>query len=828
MTAFVSMIDDNFFKGFEGFFKSLLLHNPDFDYPFYFLDNGLSPVTKGKMKKIYPNIHFIPIRKGIYNFSSESTIPELLSTYYKLECFDSSIFPSEVDRIIFMDMDILILGDILPLVDFDLKGKPFGACKQYKRGGDSLVDDINSGVFIVDFPLLPNYCFETLLQMIEQGGYLPDQIILNDYFVSSGQCTYLPKIYNIEKRMIESTLKFFYNSAVCLHFISTKPWQEQSKKEEVYLPAYKKWWDLMEDKKSLKRVDPPIKVPVSYRRENTIVLYNKESIEGEYDCIFLSCDFSFDLNYLYTLYNNNLNRKGFICGDGFSYKKTSNSGKVLMMFQKKPDFHNNDFWLFYNKEVKSYNKKKVIEPTPDSEFKDLLNGKRVIFVGPSPILKGKKRGKEIDSYDIVVRTNNMLNTLDLSPELEEDYGKRCDVLYVNITYERDSFSSWDVDNWVKRGLKFIKKKGSQTLKEDIPVKWSVIKHNLPPEKGSSFLIGLLLIYDILQYNIKSLYVTGIDAYEKLPKLFEKNKSLEYVENYLPKFNISRRNNLVGFPSISRHNVKRDSEIMLNLETDYSNTFSIDPICRNKIQISKEIEETRKMLAPEFRKNLHILEKRMQEESPESYQPLLSKAILEYENIQTSLSEEEKEYVESILYNRDLTTNIPEFTIPSIAQRRSVRLWKKDKIKVKDLNQILNSGLYAPSSCNRQPIEYIVIEKKNVKEKIASLKGQSFFKHADKIVVVLVNQDSYKKDKLYFSCLDAGACIQNMLLTIDSLGLGGCWVNSSKEEKGYEEIKEFLLIPDEFIIASFVAIGVPEKQPKIPVRKGLTWKVDFYV
>lgn len=57
-----------------------------------------------------------------------------------------------------------------------------------------------------------------------------------------------------------------------------------------------------------------------------------------------------------------------------------------------------------------------------NEFEDFIKGKRVAIVGNGPQEIGKGRGKEIDSYDIIVRFNNF--NLD---GFEEDYGSKTDV-----------------------------------------------------------------------------------------------------------------------------------------------------------------------------------------------------------------------------------------------------------------------------------------------------------------------------------------------------------------------------------------------------------------
>ena len=59
--------------------------------------------------------------------------------------------------------------------------------------------------------------------------------------------------------------------------------------------------------------------------------------------------------------------------------------------------------------------------TLDEDLSEFLKDKRVAYVGPSPGLLGTKSGAQIDSYDVVVR---------IQPEIEsiEDYGSRTDIV----------------------------------------------------------------------------------------------------------------------------------------------------------------------------------------------------------------------------------------------------------------------------------------------------------------------------------------------------------------------------------------------------------------
>ncbi len=239
--VFCTLLDNKFMPGAEVFFKSLKKHNPSFDYPFLILNNGLKTSNKKKLKSWYPPIEIISFDKTSYNFPKDRTKSQLQSTYYKLEIFRIA-FEKTYDRLIFMDMDILITGSLTGLIFSDLQGKPIGGCRQYVDKKDKLVRDINSGVLVLDCSKIEIEDYEQMIKMAEEGFELPDQEIINLQYVRKNRCTHLPKVYNIEKRMITSkNYKMEYNHAVCLHYVSRKPWQPPVRSEKTFGPAYKKW-----------------------------------------------------------------------------------------------------------------------------------------------------------------------------------------------------------------------------------------------------------------------------------------------------------------------------------------------------------------------------------------------------------------------------------------------------------------------------------------------------------------------------------------------------------------------------------------------------------
>jgi len=74
----------------------------------------------------------------------------------------------------------------------------------------------------------------------------------------------------------------------------------------------------------------------------------------------------------------------------------------------------------------------------DQEFAQFIRGKRIAIVGPAP--SDEAVAAEIDSYDIVIRTN--YRGRDTMPPAEE-FGRKVDVSYYNYTYTKQVLSPGD-------------------------------------------------------------------------------------------------------------------------------------------------------------------------------------------------------------------------------------------------------------------------------------------------------------------------------------------------------------------------------------------------
>jgi hypothetical protein len=167
----------------------------------------------------------------------------------------------------------------------------------------------------------------------------------------------------------------------------------------------------------------------------------------------------------------------------------------------------------------------------DSKYKRFISNKKVCFVGPSSLHIGTACGDFIDSFDVVVKTN-MAVTLD-TPEYFHDFGRRCDVLYLNNLCFRLMWGNDFKTVLNTRGVKWV------CCKSDYQARY--IKgfhvHGLSRNKKKvnricpNAVMGAYILFDLLDAGAKEIFVTGIDFFSARKKKFDGSWA-EYTPGYM--------------------------------------------------------------------------------------------------------------------------------------------------------------------------------------------------------------------------------------------------------------------------------------------------------
>jgi len=155
----------------------------------------------------------------------------------------------------------------------------------------------------------------------------------------------------------------------------------------------------------------------------------------------------------------------------------------------------------------------------------------------------------------------------------------------------------------------------------------------------------------------------------------------------------------------------------------------------------------------------------------------------------------------------------------IKNRRSVRKFSSQPLAQGVLEKIIEAASYAPSHCNTQGWKFIFVDDEYLKKQIHEQGGSYVVKNAPYGILVLYN--TLLSDNLEYKdwIQSSAAAIQNMLLTINSLGLGGCWVCHLPRQTA---LRNIFNIPRSYAPIAYVAFGYTG-QPTINIPR--KYRVD---
>lgn len=143
----------------------------------------------------------------------------------------------------------------------------------------------------------------------------------------------------------------------------------------------------------------------------------------------------------------------------------------------------------------------------------------------------------------------------------------------------------------------------------------------------------------------------------------------------------------------------------------------------------------------------------------------------------------------------------------IKKRRSIRKFKEEEVSAQNLDEILKAGLFAPSSKNKKPVEFILVKDRETIKKLKECKNMGTIGLDTAPAVIAVIGDSEKSDVWVE---DASIAATMMQLETESLLLGSVWIQIRCRQcaKGDSEaeVRQVLGIPEKYGVLCLLAIG----------------------
>ncbi len=165
----------------------------------------------------------------------------------------------------------------------------------------------------------------------------------------------------------------------------------------------------------------------------------------------------------------------------------------------------------------------------------------------------------------------------------------------------------------------------------------------------------------------------------------------------------------------------------------------------------------------------------------------------------------------------------------IKNRRSIRAFKDSQIPHDIIEQIVEDASYSPSWKHTQTPRYILVEDKDIINKISQemildfKMNESTLKGCSAVMVIsyVTKRSGYERDGTFstpkrdgFEMFDAGVASQTFCLSAYDKGIGTVITGYFNEEM----IIDLLNIPQNQKIAALICMGYPAMTPDTPKRK----------
>lgn len=240
-------INNKFLELTKNCIKSMTRY--DQDLVFYILHRDLNQEHQDDLKETFKtcSFHFIKINDEEFkDFPISSRYP--LEIYYRL--FAPLLLPKELDRILYLDVDIVVINSLKNLYNTDFENNAYVACTHIgnnmthinalRLGLDEDVPYINTGVLLMNLNKLRNHLSkQAILDFVSLNKkklVLFDQDVLTALYGNQTKLIDYTK-YNLSDRMLnfynmrnpknKLTLDWIKENGVIIHYCGrNKPWND--------------------------------------------------------------------------------------------------------------------------------------------------------------------------------------------------------------------------------------------------------------------------------------------------------------------------------------------------------------------------------------------------------------------------------------------------------------------------------------------------------------------------------------------------------------------------------------------------------------------------
>ena len=243
-------LDRNYLKVLSVMLYSLSQSDPEGVYTVYVVNNTLTEEDFASLSALLPRTELVNVRVPedlLQNAPVSDRYPTEM--YYRL--FAARYLPQQLERILYLDPDLVVLHSLRSLYQIDFDGKLFAAAshiesrtfRELNRRRLHLSEHakyLNSGVMMMNLALLRKESPQTIIDYIQSHKatlLLPDQDVLNALYADR-TVPLDPLVYNLGEKYLrlknlhlppqeKLTLDWVRSNPAIVHYYGrNKPWKE--------------------------------------------------------------------------------------------------------------------------------------------------------------------------------------------------------------------------------------------------------------------------------------------------------------------------------------------------------------------------------------------------------------------------------------------------------------------------------------------------------------------------------------------------------------------------------------------------------------------------
>ena len=198
--------------------------------------------------------------------------------------------------------------------------------------------------------------------------------------------------------------------------------------------------------------------------------------------------------------------------------------------------------------------------------------------------------------------------------------------------------------------------------------------------------------------------------------------------------------------------------------------------------------------------------------------IISRARAIYISVQVARSTEDIIRVPATRGSQLLEVPAYEQMLSLARQRRSIRWYQSRKVPRDLLDQAFMVAKLAPSACNRQPFDFVIVDAdQELRDVLAVPGGTAGWSHSPPMAIVVVGHlDAFYEERdRHLIYIDGALSSMSLLFALECLGLSSCLINFPDIEEKNEAMRKILSLPESRVPVMVISVGFADPEALVP-------------